>query len=253
MEIKSTPQLMKGLFKVKDKYYLSPHLIRIVLESDAIQNFKNARLGDNNKILLPQYAGAAVELPSPTRGLKEITNYIRTYTLRALAVEANEMTIDFVAHGTEGPASSWAIQCDKGDAIGVLMKEKEKGLIETASNYILIGDHTALPVISVLLEQMSNTASGHVILEVYGPEDVLELHRPAKMNLHWIFNKTPGINSQLSKMLENIGIEHPNETFVFAATEQKTNQEIQEFLRSQPIQRTQWNAFSYWKQGVSER
>lgn len=140
-QINQKGNVMQGMLTIKSKKYLSPHYVRIVLEGEEISNFKNAQVGDNNKIAFPD---------SKLSGKENL----RTYTLRALDLEAQEMTIDFVVHGDDGIASLWATDSKIGDRLQVFMKEKNKQLFKQADWTLLMGDHTAIPVISVILEQL---------------------------------------------------------------------------------------------------
>jgi len=102
---------MRAILTVKQKTFLTPHYIRVILEGAALETFAAARVGDNNKIIVPQQ-GVPLMLPDDFRSLAQEQAQrpiIRTYTMRNLDLEKGEMTIDFVAHGEEGPASRWAL------------------------------------------------------------------------------------------------------------------------------------------------
>lgn len=252
---KIKPELMKGLLRIKSKTYLSPHYISIVLEGEDLKNFKNAEIGDNNKLLIPAKGLKKVVFPMPgTPGSSAgAASIIRTYTLRNLDLEKQEMTIEFVAHGDDGPASSWAISAEIGDELGVMMKKKDKKIFQLADWYLLAGDHTALPVMSVLLESMQEAAIGEVLIEVYGPEDILALKHPAGVNVVWLFNKTPGLGSSLPEVFNWAKIPTEGSRFLFAAAESQAILEIQHLLRENPLlKRNEWKAYSYWKLGQSE-
>ena len=155
--------------------------------------------------------------------------------------------------GEEGPASSWAISAEVGDQLGVMMKKKDKKIFQLADWYLIAGDHTALPVISVLLESMQETAIGEVLIEVYGPGDVMELKHPAGVNVVWLFNQTPGQGSSLPEVFRWAKIPDEGSRFLFAAAESQAILEIQQVLRENPkLQRNEWKAYSYWKLGQSE-
>ncbi|WBX97625.1 siderophore-interacting protein [Chryseobacterium gambrini] len=240
------PEAMKAELAVKEKTYLTPNYIRVILEGD-MQVFSDARVGDNNKIVIPHRS-----LPT-SLSVDALKPIIRTYTMRAIDYEQNLMAIDFVAHGEGAPASAWAACAQEGDKLVVMMKPKSKPLFVPSDHYFLAGDHTALPVISVILEQLPADAVGEAVIEVYGQEDVLNLKKPEGMNLSWLFNNTPGRNSNLLNSMKNNTIFDRKDTFVFAAAEQDTVKEIQQFLREEtPLERKQWQALSYWKFGVSE-
>lgn len=250
---------MQAVLTVKEKVFLTPHYIRIVLEGDGVANFKQARVGDNNKIVVPESNTSPVVLPDFSRGRGPINSngsrpIVRTYTLRALDLENKLMTIDFVAHGDNGPASRWATQAKAGDQLGVLMKVKDKQLFSIADWYCLVADHTALPVVSVILEQLPATAKGKAIIEVHSPEDILSLQKPENVEIIWTFNPNSGVHSTLVELLKQEDWAAPKGSkFVFAAAEQSAIADIQYILRnSVSLARHEWQTYSYWKYGQSE-
>jgi len=178
---------------------------------------------------------------------------MRTYTMRDIDLEKKLMTIDFVGHGENGSASKWAIHSEPGDKLGVLMKVKEKALFLPADWYLLTGDHTALPVISVILESLPHNAKGKAILEVYSSDDILEIKKPRNIELIWKFNSKPGETSTLTEYFRNISLPNVKSKFIFAAMESVAINEIQQILRNTAgLQREEWQAYSYWKYGQSE-
>ncbi|MHC5202516.1 siderophore-interacting protein [Myroides sp. LJL119] len=240
--------MMKEILKVKQKSYLTPNYIRVVLEGN-VQAYENAKVGDNNKIIVPNAAGE-IRIPVTPEDRKEIT--IRTYTTRAIDFENNTLTIDFVAHGEDGPASAWAIHAKVGDELGVLMKVKEKSLFAPADWYLLVADHTALPVVAVILETLPKDAKGKVIIEVYSQADVLSLDKPVNVEIEWVFNTYPGEDMPLMDAIR--AIEFPAEQkFIFAAAEYHFIKEFKHFFKEEKeLESAQWNVFSYWKYGQSE-
>ena len=238
---------MQGTLTVKSKEYLTPHYIRIILNGEDLSNFEKAQVGDNNKIAIPDKGMSIATTSGKPEGI------VRTYTLRALDMESQEMAIDFVAHGEEGPASEWAINAQTGDELRVFMKQKNKQLFKSADWTCLVGDHTALPVISVILEQLPEDAKGLAILEVYSEEGILELERPAGIDIKWIFNQKPGEVLMLPTVFEEVAIPETRSRFIFSAAEYQSVKQIQEIIRSKPfIRREEWQSFSYWKYGQTE-
>lgn len=247
------PQLMRAVLSVKEKRFLTPHYIRIVLQGE-VKRFAAARIGDNNKIIVPADKHTQVVLSMPGPGSSEdASSFVRTYTMRNIDLEKELMTIDFVAHGEGSPASRWAINAEAGDQLGVLMKVKVKPLFLPAAWYVLAGDHTALPVISVILESLPERARGVAVLEVYSPDDVLELKKPEGIEIIWKFNDRPGKASTLVPYFEALSLPVAEDVFVFAAAEYHAVSEIQQVLREVPgLPRQQWQAYSYWKYGQAE-
>ncbi|MCT3923202.1 siderophore-interacting protein [Elizabethkingia anophelis] len=245
----STVEIMKAILTVKEKTYLTPHYIRVILEGDDIHKFANANIGDNNKIFIPK--NGMVQLPDDGQPNGE-RPLMRTYTLRTLDLAKKEMGIDFVAHGDNGPASRWAIHAEVGEQLGVAMKVKSRPLFQSADWYLLAGDHTALPVISVILEKLPSDAKGKVFLEVYSSEDVLELTKPKGVELQWIFNAQSGKVPTLPKAIQNTLLPDGSK-FIYVAAEYTSVIEIQQYLRSyNGLDRSEWQTYSYWKYGQSE-
>src|SRR5690606_23349103 len=138
---------------VSRKEYLTPHYISIYLTGNGVERIANTTTGVHNKILLPPKGSRQIHIPEfdyEKRTWKlqtgEIPPIVRTYTHRGIDLEKNEIRIDFVAHGDEGPASAWAIGAEIGDELGVMMKDGKRELYRKAESYLLVGDATAIPV-----------------------------------------------------------------------------------------------------------
>ena len=126
---------------------------------------------------------------------------VRTYTIRnfhpATAGSEAELNIDFVTHESEGPAAQWAIDCAPGDTIKVGGPGPRKSLDHSADWFLLVGDMSALPAISVHLERLPADATGHVLLEVIGPDDRQPLSVSPGMRVDWFVNATRETPSQV--------------------------------------------------------
>ena len=249
------PQILLEILTVKEKIFLSPHYIRVVLQGD-VASFAAARAGDNNKIILPKGDNTDIVLPDfgqlrsgNSQGEKPLT---RTYTTRSIDLENNLLTIDFVIHGENGPGSRWAIHAGIGDQLGVGMKVKSRPLFLPADWYLLAGDHPALSVISVILEQLPADAKGKVFLEVPGVEDILELKKPEDVEVMWILNEEPGKIQTLPDAINSTSL--PNgRKFIYVAAEYSSANKIRQYLsNSESLDRDEWQTHSYWKYGQSE-
>ncbi|MBL3657647.1 siderophore-interacting protein [Fulvivirga sediminis] len=248
---KEQAAVMKGILAVKEKIYLTPHYIRIILSGEDIQKYELAQVGDNNKIILPK--DGKVTLPELGGKGDSSKGLIRTYTLRSLDLEKGEMAVDFVAHGDSGPASKWAAEAQPGDELGVLMKQKNKKLFPLADWYCITGDHTALPVISVMLESLPADAQGKAVIEVHSEADKLDLKKPDNMEVVWTYNEAPGEHTTLVPYFNELEIPQDGSRFIFAAAEYNVVKEIQEILRTADnLQRSEWQSYSYWKYGQAE-
>ncbi|MCG1035310.1 siderophore-interacting protein [Polaribacter sargassicola] len=254
----SKPPIVQGEFTVKHKQYLTPHFIRVVLTGD-VSIFKDAVLGDNNKVFIPPKGVSKLHmryfdsdknewiLPP-----KEVLPIMRTYTHRNIDLDKKELTIDFVNHGKSGPASAWAIDAKPGFEIGVAMKLNKKKLIPDANWYLLVGDATAIPVLSVILESLPSSAKGICMIEVHGKEDEQVLKTKADIEFKWFYNPNPEKGNFLIDKVQSINIPE-TEKFGYVACEFSSVKEIRNYLRKD----LNWSsnelyAYSYWKSGISE-
>ncbi|WP_223607854.1 siderophore-interacting protein [Chryseobacterium sp. OSA05B] len=238
---------IRSVFTVKDKKYLTPHLIRVVFKIDEtqIELLTNVQSGSNNKIFIPDHT--ADQNPEPAVR-------IRTYTNRKIDLENRELTIDFVAHGENSPASAWAMNAKPGDLLEIGMKESTRPLVPDADFYLLVGDATALPVISAIVEQLPSFVTAKVFLEVHGKEDETILCSAADLSVEWLNNPHPEKGSQLAHLVKSFvfpkGI---LKEYVYAATEYTTAKEIRSYFKTE----LNWDSHgmhmvSYWKAGQSE-
>lgn len=252
-----------SVLTVQSKTYLTPHYIRITLTGSeaAIRQFEQAGIGDNNKIFIPQQKDQPVAWPDYTRRESDpgdtatgLPPYKRTYTLRQLDSDNSTMTIDFAAHGTNGPGSRWAIEAGPGDQLGVGMKIRKKLLLPEAEQYLLVGDITALPVIAVMLEMLPPMAQATVLLEVPQSADEQILCSPADARIHWIYNPHPEREDRLSAALENMALPKGGATrFAFVAAESSAVKAMRRIL----LEARGWSSGearfqAYWKAGEAE-
>ncbi|MDZ5077605.1 siderophore-interacting protein [Nesterenkonia sp. HG001] len=187
---------------------LSPHFIRVTLSADDLRHFHPGGLDQRIKVFLPREDGEYPEIglfadPAPSimewyhrwRDLDEAErNPIRTYTVRAIRPEQAEIDIDFVVHGTEGPASAWASTARPGDELIVIgpdaRAEEHGGGIEwnpgTARDVLLAGDETAVPAMCAILESLPEGITGEAYLEVPSSADALDVETRCGVTIHWI-------------------------------------------------------------------
>jgi len=250
--------IVQEVLTLKRKAYLTPHYLRMVFTGN-VAAYREATLGDNNKIYLPPQGVDKVHLKTwdPQREEwvlppEEVRPIIRTYTHRAIDLEKGELTIDFVDHGDEGPASQWAHGASPGRELGVAMKLHKKELFPAVDHYVLVGDATAIPVLGVILEQLPPTAQGHCLIEVQGPEDELPLETRAQIQFSWLHNPTPGKDSPLAERVKGLSLPQ-GDRFAFVACEFASVREIRQYFRKEKgWAKEELYAFSYWKRGAAE-
>ncbi|MFZ4928417.1 siderophore-interacting protein [Chryseobacterium sp. Mn2064] len=237
-----TTKKIRSVFNVKSKTFFTPHLIRVVFNIDDAQAelLAHVQSGSNNKIFIP-----SAENGEPL---------IRTYTNRKIDLIKRELTIDFVSHGDNGPASAWASKAKIGDSLEIGMKESSKPLVPEVDFYLFVGDATALPVICAIVEQLPSYVTAKVLLEVHGKEDELILCSAADLTVKWLYNSSPENGSMLADITRQI--EFPSgisKKYVFIAAEYHTVHDLRDYFKKI----LEWDshglyACSYWRSGQAE-
>ncbi len=125
-----------------------------------------------------------------------------------LSAEQEEVDVEFVLHGENGPASAWATHARIGDRLQLAAPNRQYG--DDPGGYewkppagvrhiLLIADETALPAVAGILEELAGEAEPPVVeafLEVPGEADILDLPAIPGARLHWLPRHQAGIHSR---------------------------------------------------------
>lgn len=180
-------------------WYLTPNMIRVVFSGPELDGFPEDRNGGNCKLMFPEtdeakdsFAARLVDGPPPVR---------RTFTVRKFDPDTRELSIDFVAHGDEGPASRWATHAKAGDYLGFAGPSGLKVTNFDADWYLVAADPSAIPVAAATLEAMPRDAKGVAIFEVTSDEDRQSIDMPQGIDVHWLIQPDPHIPSTAQEAL----------------------------------------------------
>jgi NADPH-dependent ferric siderophore reductase len=128
-----------------------------------------------------------VKLQFPREGAPEDERpKVRTYTVREWDADRGLLTIDFVVHGDEGIAGPWAAAAAPGDTLDLRGPGGGYAPDPDADWYLLAGDLSCVPAISVSLGRIPAGRPVHVFLQVHGPEEHVELTSPGDLEVHWL-------------------------------------------------------------------
>jgi NADPH-dependent ferric siderophore reductase len=196
---RATGQSGPRLLTVKAAWRLTPNMIRVTFAGPELAGFPEGCEGGNCKLLIPdQDEGKerfAVRLSEGQSLVK------RTYTVRKFDAATRELSIDFVAHGDNGPASRWASRATAGDFLGFAGPSTPKIAHFEADWYLVAADSSAIPVAAAALEAMPRDAKGVAIFEITSEEDKQDIEMPEGIEVHWLVHADPHHNSTAQEKL----------------------------------------------------
>ncbi|NIB38564.1 siderophore-interacting protein [Pseudomaricurvus alkylphenolicus] len=177
---------------------------------------------------------------------------MRTYTIRHQRHEAMELDIDFALHGDNGLASAWAMHAQPGETLRISAPGPAK-IPETGSDwYFLAGDMTALPALSVNLEQLPADATGYAVIEVTAPDDKQMLSAPKGIEIHWVINPDDDSSKSFRETIAGLSW-LSGEVYVWAACEFESMRALRRYFRQErSVGKREMYISSYWKRGLSE-
>ncbi|HCF4202736.1 TPA: siderophore-interacting protein [Pseudomonas aeruginosa] len=201
--------------ELKRREQLSPALTRFVFGGPEVAEMKTLAADQRIKIFFPDASGQPPSLPGGSEWYQAYRSVeparrppMRTYTIRALRAEQEEVDVEFVLHGENGPASAWATHARIGDRLQLAAPNRQYG--DDPGGYewkppagvrhiLLIADETALPAVAGILEELAGEAEPPVVeafLEVPGEADILDLPATPGARLHWLPRHQAGIHSR---------------------------------------------------------
>ncbi len=227
----------------------TPRLARITLAGPELEGFDMGLPAASVRLLLP---GEELVIPhwDGNEFLYEDGTRppIRTLTPLRFDPSTNELDVDVVLHGG-APLSSWASSVEAGGQAAVSGTGRGYEISPTAGAYVLAGDETALPAISVLLPRLPAAATVQVHVEVAHPEARLDLpaHADATISWHVLEEGAPAGEALVQAV---VGMPLPTGVQVWAAGEAASVQRIRRHLfEERGLPRSQTSIRGYWKQG----
>lgn len=216
---------------------VTPRMRRITLGGEGLAGFPADQESAYIKLAFPRSEG---EKP-----------LMRTYTIRHQ--RATEIDVDFALHEHMGPASRWAVNTRPGDSILVGGPGAKKLINPQGDWYLLAGDMTALPAISVNLAALPDDARGHSVIEISQESDKQPLAHPENIQLHWVINPKPDPTGKplLNKVQSLPRL--PGQPAIWAACEFGSMRALRRFLKqTYDLPKSFFYVSSYWKIGQTE-
>lgn len=236
---------------VKTAWRLTPNMIRVVFAGPELAGFPEGRDGGNCKLMIPDVGETRGSFADRLAdGPKPIT---RTYTVRKYDAQTGELSIDFVAHGDNGPASRWASHATAGDFLGFAGPSAPKVARFDADWYLVAADPSAIPVAAAALEAMPRNAKGLAIFEVTAPEDRQDIDIPEGIDAHWLVHPIPLFPSTAQEDLIRAFDWPTGRVQTCIAGESSVIRSLRGFLANEKqVPRDDTYISGYWKIGMVE-
>ncbi|MZF90242.1 siderophore-interacting protein [Streptomyces sp. SID5643] len=202
------------------------------------------------------------ELPEDVRAV------MRSYTLRGLRRDPDEIDIDFALHGIgpgasvqAGPASRWAARAAAGDRVLLLGPAVADNRAirfrppEDTDLVVVWGDETAVPAASAVVEALPAGTRARVFLEVPHAGDIQDLVTEADAEITWLVREEEGaeVAPLALDALRAAPLPSAERPYVWIAGESGCVKELRRhFVRERGIDRRRVTFVGYWRRGVSE-
>lgn len=217
---------------------VTPNLIRVTMNGDALADFPQGFEGGYVKLLLNEGDG----------------DLLRSYSILEFDPAARTLSFDVVAHGDKGPAARWATRVQKDQEVTIVGPGPVKQINHEADWFLLAGDMTAMPAITVNLRNLPADARGYLVLEVIDDADrQLELPVPDNMEVHWLINPHP--EQPGSKLAETVAALPwlDGQVSAWVAGEFSSSRAIRQYLKHErQIDKNHLYLSCYWKIGDTD-
>ncbi|MFE1442132.1 siderophore-interacting protein [Streptomyces sp. NPDC058739] len=267
---------------------LGPSLVRVTFGGEDLAHFESDGLDQSLSLFVPapgcaepgvpveegeNWYQAWREQPDETRAV------MRSYTLRALRREPDEIDIDFVLHGVEpgaavpaGPASRWAADAKPGDKvqlIGPAVADNRAIRFRPAEDTDLVlmwGDETALPALLACLESLPAGMPVRAWLEVEDAGNIQDVETRADAEVTWLVRDAH--HTEVPHSLDGVGgaptpmalgpiaaaeLPPAERPYVWLAGESGSMKELRRhFVGERGVDRRRVTFVGYWRRGLTE-
>lgn len=182
---------------------VTPNMQRITLGGGDADSFVPLGLDQWFRLFIPVDGGDLSRVPSKLDTfsyLKFLTvskssrPTLRNYSVRAYRPDGDggpEIDVDFVVHGVDdgghaGPAVTWAVGCEVGDAVGLLDEGTGFSLPPGTGHLRLVADETGLPAAANILATVPADLVGEAIIEIPTADDAQDLDHPEGVRIIWL-------------------------------------------------------------------
>ncbi|MEV6940935.1 siderophore-interacting protein [Streptomyces sp. NPDC051172] len=249
---------------------LGPSLVRVTFAGEDLKCFASHGRDQSLSLFLPHPGQSEPAVPyelgdgwwQAWRELPDgVRAVMRSYTLRSLRHDPDEIDVDFVLHTPAGPASAWAARAAAGDRVVVLGPAVADNRAirfrpPADTDLVLIwGDETALPAVSAILESLPADARARVWLEVHDAGDIQDLVTAADAEITWLVRGAGDVEGSPMALdaLRTDRLPPAEHPYAWIAGESGSVKQLRRHLvQERGIDRRRVTFVGYWRQGLSE-
>jgi NADPH-dependent ferric siderophore reductase len=245
---------------------LGPSLVRVTFGGDELRGFHSDGRDQSLSLFLPHPGQSGPVVPLELgdawwQGWRELPDDVRavmrSYTLRALRRDPDEIDVDFVLHTPAGPASAWASRATVGDRVLVLGPAVADNRAirfrppEGTDLVVVWGDETAVPAATAVLESLPTGTRVRAWLEVPQAADIQDVATEADAEITWLVRHDGApmaVDAVRAARLPDA--ERP---YVWIAGESGRVRALRRhFVRERGVDRRHVTFVGYWRQGMTE-
>ncbi|MEU6460832.1 siderophore-interacting protein [Streptomyces sp. NPDC046976] len=252
---------------------LGPSLVRVTFDGAELKGFHSDGRDQSLSLFLPHPGQQEPVVPldlgeawwQEYRELPEdVRAVMRSYTLRELRREPDEIDIDFALHGVgpgaaapAGPASQWAARAVPGDRVlvlGPVLADNRAIRFRPPADTDLVvmwGDETAVPAATAILESLPAGTRVRAWLQVPHAGDIQDVRTDADAEITWLV-RGEGAPEPLAALQ---GAELPDTArpYVWISGESGQVKALRRhFVRDRGVDRRRVTFVGYWRRGLTE-
>ncbi|KMS90776.1 MULTISPECIES: siderophore-interacting protein [Streptomyces] len=252
---------------------LGPSLVRVTFGGTDLHAFHSDGRDQSLSLFLPHPGQAEPVVPLELgerwwQGWRELPDDVRavmrSYTLRALRRDPDEIDIDFALHGVEpgaatpaGPASRWAARAAAGDRVLLLGPAVADNRAirfrppEDTGPVVLCGDETAVPAATAILEALPAGTRARAWLEVPHAGDVQDVRTEADAEITWLVRHDG--SPMAVDAVRAAPLPDAERAYVWIAGECNQVKALRRhFVGERGVDRRRVTFVGYWRQGMTE-
>ncbi|NRA31381.1 MAG: siderophore-interacting protein [Parvularculaceae bacterium] len=241
-----------GLAEVTQVQSLTPHMIRVTLRSEMIRDFSPHAAGGHFKMIVPAQGETPAAFEDMISGGK-FKSEMRTYTIRHVRPERQEIDVDIVTHGDLGRVGPWAQRTQAGDTIAISRCGSPKLITHGMTRILAAADMTGFPALAAGLETLGGNVRVDAYVGIPTADDKQPVDLPDGVSINWIVD--PDVNGRKQQLIEAMRYaDKPDErTSIFVAAEFTTVGALRRHFRDEiHVPKERLYISSYWKSGLDE-